>query len=517
METVRSLLPFVLPPILGAAIGYVTNYLAIRMLFRPLTEKRILGIRIPFTPGIIPRQRYQLSHSIARMVSQKLLTPDAVHAKLQEPEFSRSLTESVGKFTSDILNRSGGPAGADTPQIAELLEKLIGGFVGSDAFREAAKRIVHAAVNGVLDVGVERLSPSREVIDNLVDRGLAAVSGGPAGEAIRAGVSKWVRNHVEKNTPLHEVVGPQALSKLGDLLPKAYDPILDSLISFLNRPQTRRELAVHGRDLLARILKRLSIVQRFLVSATQYDRNLSENMPAIVADVVSSLEKAGRNPDNAAQIVGVFRSRLETWGETGIGSLAASLSLDLEEVANSAVSAGLELLDRPDVRRRVGDSIEGFLDRHAGETLESMLRDGVGFEREIVIERSLLIVDRWLDRPESAKGIAEQVSTFVRDQLLAGGSRPVGSIIRIEGDRKHRVDEILAQKLREQLELRVPELVEGLDVYGMVVQKIDGLDVESVEQLLLMVIAKHLKWINLFGALLGALIGGIQVLVSRFT
>jgi uncharacterized membrane protein YheB (UPF0754 family) len=39
--------------------------------------------------------------------------------------------------------------------------------------------------------------------------------------------------------------------------------------------------------------------------------------------------------------------------------------------------------------------------------------------------------------------------------------------------------------------------------------------VKRVEELLLIVIARHLKWINLFGALLGALIGGSQV-VLRF-
>jgi uncharacterized membrane protein YheB (UPF0754 family) len=43
-----------LPPLLGAIIGYVTNALAIRMLFRPLREYRIGPFRVPFTPGIIP-------------------------------------------------------------------------------------------------------------------------------------------------------------------------------------------------------------------------------------------------------------------------------------------------------------------------------------------------------------------------------------------------------------------------------------------------------------------------------
>ena len=41
-------------PLVGAAIGYITNDIAIRMLFRPHQAKYIMGMRIPFTPGIIP-------------------------------------------------------------------------------------------------------------------------------------------------------------------------------------------------------------------------------------------------------------------------------------------------------------------------------------------------------------------------------------------------------------------------------------------------------------------------------
>ena len=113
METVLKLLPFVLPPLLGAVIGYVTNALAIRMLFRPLTERRFLGMRVPLTPGVIPRQRHQLAHSIARMVSTKLLTEEVLIARLHDPEFTRVLETSVGRFTADILDGVPGAEGAE--------------------------------------------------------------------------------------------------------------------------------------------------------------------------------------------------------------------------------------------------------------------------------------------------------------------------------------------------------------------------------------------------------------------
>ena len=57
----NSLLVWCIPPLAGAVIGYVTNAVAIKMLFRPLTEIRVFGIRLPFTPGILPRHRHKLA------------------------------------------------------------------------------------------------------------------------------------------------------------------------------------------------------------------------------------------------------------------------------------------------------------------------------------------------------------------------------------------------------------------------------------------------------------------------
>ena len=54
LEVVYRVWPYLLPPLAGALIGYFTNYLAIRMLFRPLKPWHFLGLKLPLTPGIIP-------------------------------------------------------------------------------------------------------------------------------------------------------------------------------------------------------------------------------------------------------------------------------------------------------------------------------------------------------------------------------------------------------------------------------------------------------------------------------
>jgi uncharacterized membrane protein YheB (UPF0754 family) len=75
-------LPAIFIPVLCAIIGYSTNWLAIAMLFRPHREIRIAKFRLPFTPGLIPKERARLSRRIAETVSEHVLTPDMLKNEL---------------------------------------------------------------------------------------------------------------------------------------------------------------------------------------------------------------------------------------------------------------------------------------------------------------------------------------------------------------------------------------------------------------------------------------------------
>lgn len=71
-----SILPLLLvPPLAGGVIGYFTNDLAIKMLFRPYRPLYLLGQRLPFTPGLIPSNQGRLAQRIADTIMGSLLTP----------------------------------------------------------------------------------------------------------------------------------------------------------------------------------------------------------------------------------------------------------------------------------------------------------------------------------------------------------------------------------------------------------------------------------------------------------
>lgn len=69
-------------PLIGGLIGLITNSLAIKMLFRPYKEIRIAGIHIPFTPGLIPKEKPRIAHAIAKVISNYILDQDTILAAL---------------------------------------------------------------------------------------------------------------------------------------------------------------------------------------------------------------------------------------------------------------------------------------------------------------------------------------------------------------------------------------------------------------------------------------------------
>ncbi|MCA2812248.1 MAG: DUF445 domain-containing protein [Microcystis sp. M090S1] len=71
-----TLWTWLLPPIAGAIIGYFTNDVAIKMLFRPYKAIYIGKRPLPFTPGLIPRNQDRLAVRVSDTIMGSLLTPE---------------------------------------------------------------------------------------------------------------------------------------------------------------------------------------------------------------------------------------------------------------------------------------------------------------------------------------------------------------------------------------------------------------------------------------------------------
>lgn len=82
-------------PIIGAIIGYGTNWLAIKMLFRPVNPVKIGEFTLPFTPGIIPKRKESLAKAIGEMVGNYLFTREDMQKMLLSEEIENTIISRV--------------------------------------------------------------------------------------------------------------------------------------------------------------------------------------------------------------------------------------------------------------------------------------------------------------------------------------------------------------------------------------------------------------------------------------
>ncbi|MCI8284247.1 MAG: DUF445 family protein [Firmicutes bacterium] len=87
-------------PIIGAIIGYCTNWLAVKMLFRPSEAKYIGRFHVPFTPGVIPKGKSRLARAIGNVVNTQLLTEETLKERLLAEE----AVGMVKNITDDTIN-----------------------------------------------------------------------------------------------------------------------------------------------------------------------------------------------------------------------------------------------------------------------------------------------------------------------------------------------------------------------------------------------------------------------------
>ena len=137
----NNILFWLLPPLIGAFIGYVTNLVAIKMLFRPLKETRLFGLRLPFTPGILPKERHKLADNIGRMVEQELLTTEVLRERLAKTEVREKIGSTLGNYTDQLLKR---PLGSwlEDKSDAYLLNELLSDFINSDVFDSFLEEVI---------------------------------------------------------------------------------------------------------------------------------------------------------------------------------------------------------------------------------------------------------------------------------------------------------------------------------------------------------------------------------------
>ena len=85
---------------ISATIGWITNWVAIKMLFRPHKEINFGLFKIQ---GLIPKRRAEIGSGIANIIQNELISVKDVISNIDREEFSKRLNSSIDKVLEKNL------------------------------------------------------------------------------------------------------------------------------------------------------------------------------------------------------------------------------------------------------------------------------------------------------------------------------------------------------------------------------------------------------------------------------
>ncbi len=543
-------LTYLVPPVVGAGIGLFTNWLAIKMLFRPLAERRLLGLRVPFTPGILPRERERIAKSLGDTVAVDLLDQSTVTARLSSPAFRETLRKAALGAGRDLLSSTPSSLGSgmDPGLVALARDAALGSLAAvasSETFARSVDAGVEAGMAAVSGVSLAELVP-RGAFDAAAVAVTDPVNAEAIGRAASGAVLGALRAAAAEGKSASDILDARAASGFARRMAElAYPTLAGEIQGLLADRNVAALMEKAGAKVIRRALDRFSAVQRFFIGLGQYDKAILDNMPATIADFSEAVTALLSDPaakaavaERAGRAVAALLERPlselpflagdEAFGAAeyalsrAFSSALAGLRADELSAAAHRLAAGATVGGVagcvPSLERRLGAALArwaaGLLGGSAGSGA-SVGEDtpGGGFAGASARGEAACFPALGPARPEpSAQAAAAFLAAFAEAFKAEAADVPLGRTVALGEAGLESIADAAARALSSIAVAESPAILASIDIRSLVIEKIDSLDMIQMERMILKVVDKELGAITMFGGVLGALIGAFQTL-----
>ncbi len=466
------LLPILISALVGGIIGYSTNWLAIKMLFRPLREKYIGPLRIPFTPGLIPKRRAELARSLGHTVAQYLVTPGTLTTAFSHPQVTQRLesflTDTFAKLRTEKRPLAELLEGTDLRQYLEDWTEQLAGQV----LQLAAQRATDLLHNAGRDLPWEALAPS------LTSFFSALFSSNPMRQQLLEQLEDMLnRIQSDEDRRLADVLPLRLQEAIHNCILTDSPQWLDWLYEQLQQPASKHFIE--------------SLIQQVLSGSTML-RLLSAFADAgkLADSLVGSLRKAEVRTQIVTHLLVLWQRLLDQ----PLAPLAARVKI------RSLSFAGI--YESPQFQAALQDKLALILNTSANAIEADQLLAG---KLEQLTQEILIL---FLTSPTSKQALASALRSLLQmtpAQLLATLEFPEPSVLAPR----------IQEKLRQTVAANGSELLKLLRLTEVVEAQVNDLDIVQVEEILLKVMRDQLTAITNLGFLLGALIGAFTPLLNK--
>lgn len=146
-------------PVISALIGYITNVVAIKLLFWP---KKPINLGIFKLQGLLPKRQADIATSVGELVEEQLLSLDEVFDEVDTPEMHAKMVDKISEVLKERL----------TSIIPSFLPSKVTKVIADNlirVLRQEAPNIIKQVINSAREYVTEEIKISVIVEDKIND------------------------------------------------------------------------------------------------------------------------------------------------------------------------------------------------------------------------------------------------------------------------------------------------------------------------------------------------------------
>ncbi len=466
---------------------------------------------------------------MGEMVGEHLLTVDDVGRAFEKDSIQRELRLAVTDKLGVFLDRELGPLESLIPdrfrarfrELVDLLRgkvvKLVFDYLQSDAFEVKLRDYLQRQGDQLLARDLASfLTPQRY-------RDLQLHLDGKYAEFFQSPkVANAVGNYVDGKTeklfssdkPLKEILPKDLVELILTQLEKELPQLAEKFGGMLYDPQFRKRLVKKGKKAIDSFLDSLGGLAGLLSGFIDLNK-IYDKIPSFLDKAGDEIANWLREAETQEQLAKMLRERVDSLLDRPLASYLEKLPY--EKVVGVRQFVRSQVVETIQSRKTIDTALiltESAIDRIKDRSFDNLLHaampdGGVERAREQLAEKLLAVI-----RSPEARQALETILTEQSEEWIY--RKPLGLLsAKLPGDLRSELEAAICQLVEELLKKEAPRLVETLNVKKMVEEKVNGLDILQVEGLLMGIMKEQFKYINLFGALLGFLIGFINLLALQ--
>ncbi len=500
--------------------GYLAAWLAVRMLFRPRYPVKLFGVTI-WPQGMIPRHRQRLAETIGRAVGEELVSEETVTRALFETGFFRRKIESfLAAYADEVLNREYDSVLDHLPPklrvpvldaISALQRRLaerVASLLQSPEMMNSVRAFVERRADELL---ARRL---HEVFDDdafaeavrFMEERFSSIVREPGFEArVHSFVQERFDELIHSSAPLAELVTPEAVAILKDHISRQMQPIAHQLAEIATSGRTRTQIGALIKREVDDYYAQLSLFKKIFISRERIHREVDE---MVNDSLPRRIDEYLRGEAFAHEAVRFLHATIDRVLQRPINELVAQIAPDKLAAVRAQIAARILAVARsPEVARAFGTYAQEAIARLRPHTLRALLQHVKPDAVPQLKERLAQALFRAISRPETAQAVNAMINAQIERLLVA----PIGRLNNyISDDMIKQAAQALAERIVASAQERLPATIKEFDVGGIVRRKVSDYPVEKLEELVLSVSRQHLRTIELFGLVIGFVIGVVQ-------